>query len=521
MDTVSSDQPGKGVPSRVGKVKLAGLLGCGSIGSVYRGYHETLDIDVAVKLLNPEISEDQKAVDRFVAEARITAHINHPNIIRVYDCDLEDNLCYLVMEFVDGENCEQMVRRHGRLNEAESVRIIRSVVLGLAEAARCGMLHHDIKPANILIGKDGVVKLGDMGAAIMLGYHGAGIDEQEESYLTLEFAAPERMLTDTETDIRSDIYSIGATLYYLLTGQTVRKRTSSDEVSLTDLVQQPVVPVRSLAPEISSICESVLDRLLKTDPAERYHDYAELLAALSEVDGVAVTLPMVSVARSPDQLVRIFKQAALFWYRNIAELSKTGGIVAGASFLTAALSWGLFGYVFHLGSRIIIAANLILLAAVSGPLILGQFIFVMNLFIKPGQKPDLLDLLKGFGAWQAGAAIFLGCEGAALLADLIFRGPFFFVSMLIGIISKGLGCYAFYLVATAQVRLRNLAGGTYAAAKKDLTGLLAVGLAFWIVEYLMAGCLHPVVYMAALVIVLPFFATLMFCLNQEANRRIT
>lgn len=514
MEKSSGQLHGK-LPKKVGNVRLGGLIGSGNIGSVYRGYHETLAIDVAVKLLHNKTELTQGDVDRFIDEARIAARINHANITRIYDCGLENDICYLIMEFVDGSNCEELVQRNGRLNETAALKIVHAVVLGLAEAARFGMLHHDIKPANILVSRNGTVKLGDMGAAIMIGRHGTLFGESENFYMTPEFAAPERILDNTETDIRSDIYSVGATLYYLLTANTVRKGLDPG-TPLEKIAWQPITPVRTHAPEISDACESFVKRLLMTDPDKRYQSYTEILNALSEITGsVSPSLPDI-IIRSPDQLLKTFKSAASFWYQNIEHLSKAGGIVAGISFLAAILSWSLFGHILHLGSTVIIAANIILQSLISGPLILGLFVFVMNIFNKPGQKPALSNLLKGFNKrkWPASTVTILCCESISLLARTIFTGPFFFLFMLVDIVVKGTGCYAFLLLATGQATFSNLAAETGRISKKDYTGLLAVGLAFWTVEYLTAACLHPLVYIVTLAAVLPFFSTLMFYLNQ-------
>ena len=511
---VSSGQPRSILPSKVGNVKLGNLIGRGNIGSVYRGYHETLAIDVAVKLLDHEANLSQKDVDRFIDEARIAVRINHPNIIRVYDCGLENNICYLIMEFVDGGNCEQLVQRNGRLTESAALRIIHAVVLSLKEAARHGTLHHDVKPANILLGKNGAVKLGDMGAAIMLGRQGMILGNSSDTYMTLEFAAPERILNGTETDIRSDIFSVGATLYYLLAGKPVRKGLSSGN-SPEDIIQQPLEPVRALVPEISDACESFITRLLMTNPDKRYQSYAEVLNALAKITGTEESSSRGVIARSPNQLAGILKATSIFWYQNIKHLSKAGGIVAGISFLITIFSWGLLGYTLHLGSKIIIPSNIILQSSISGPLILGLFLFVMNIINTPGQRPKPSDLLKGFNNWFASAITVLCCESISLLAGIIFYGPFYFLYMMTDIAAKGSGCYAFYLLATGQVTPKNMAARTYKTIKRDYIGFLIAGSLFWMVEYLTAACLHPLVYIAMLTFALPFFSSLMFFLNRR------
>jgi len=347
----------------------------------------------------------------------------------------------------------------------------------------------------------------------MIGRHGMLLGESNDSYLTLEFAAPERILNNTETDIRSDIYSIGATLYYLLTGTTVRKSLHPN-MPLEIFARQPQPPLRALAPETSNACESLINRLLATDPDKRCQNYEEILEALSEITGASAPPFSEVIARTPDQLAKIFKNTALFCYRNFEHLSKAGGIVAFSFFLTTALSWGLFGYILHLGSRIIIPANIILQAAISGPLILGLFMLVMNMFSKTEQEPKLSGLLKGFRRWPASTAIVFFCESATLLARTIFSGPFFFLYMLIDMIVKGTGCYALFLLATNQTTSGNLMKTTLKIMRKDYIGLTTAGLAFWTVEYLTAVCLHPLIYAVMLTLVLPFFSALMFHLNQ-------
>jgi serine/threonine protein kinase len=203
---------------RLGQVSITAELGHGGMGKVYRGHHLGLDVPVAVKTMGAHISSDEKSRQRFLREARTAAKLDHPNIVRVLDVNEENGTPYIVMEYVDGTDLSELMKRHGALHGMAAVRVIAQVADGLAHAHEQGIIHRDIKPHNIFVSRDGRVKLGDFGlaraveATTELTQPGAAVG-------TAHYMSPEQASGD-ELDQRSDVYSLGVTAWHLITGQT-------------------------------------------------------------------------------------------------------------------------------------------------------------------------------------------------------------------------------------------------------------------------------------------------------------
>ena len=200
----------------IGKYKVLETLGAGGMGSVYLCEHKLMRRRVAVKVLPAAKAEDPAALERFYREARAVAALDHPNIVRAYDIDQDENLHFLVMEYVDGASLQEIVKKSGPLDVLRACHYIRQAAVGLQHAHEAGLVHRDIKPGNILVDRTGTVKILDMGLARF--FH----DEEDmltkkydENVLgTADYLAPEQALDSHGVDIRADIYSLGATFYF-------------------------------------------------------------------------------------------------------------------------------------------------------------------------------------------------------------------------------------------------------------------------------------------------------------------
>ena len=201
---------------RFGPVQVTRELGAGGMGKVYKGLHTGLDVPVAVKTMGEVLARDATCRQRFLREARTAAKLDHPNIIRVLDVAEQDGLPYISMEFVDGTDLSVLLKKHGPLNGMAALKAVAQVADGLAHAHAQGIVHRDIKPHNIFVGKDGRVKLGDFGlaraveATTELTMPGSAIG-------TAHYMSPEQS-NGHDVDQRSDIYSLGITAWHLLTG---------------------------------------------------------------------------------------------------------------------------------------------------------------------------------------------------------------------------------------------------------------------------------------------------------------
>jgi len=264
--------------------RLVEKLGEGGMGEVYRAIDEMLDRDVALKMLRPELARRQSTVDRFRAEAITLAKLDHPGIARIHGCSRHDDRWFIVMEFVRGETLLAQLARAGRLSWIEVVPIVCQLLDSLEYAHRRGVIHRDMKPANVLIGDEGRVKVTDFGIARVLGTERA--TRTGHIVGTLEYMSPEQVRGE-EVDGRADLYAVGIVLYELLTGQVPFKGRAEFEV-LTQHLHAPIPSVRALAPDVPAWFDEILRRALAKALDDRFPSASAFQLAL---EGYAATEP--------------------------------------------------------------------------------------------------------------------------------------------------------------------------------------------------------------------------------------
>jgi|SRR5579883_439710 len=263
------------------RYQVLGLLGTGGMGTVYRAVQLTLDRIVAIKLLRRQLTDRPGFDDRFRNEVKALARLNHPNVVAAYDADRAADLHFLVMEYVEGESFETVVARRGSLPVGEACELARQAAVGLQHAHEHGLVHRDIKPANLLLTSKEVVKIADFGLARLVVSEEPPQDGSVPVVLgTPEYMAPEQARDPKNADIRSDLYSLGCTLYFLLRGQP--PFTGGSRLQ-TLLDHQDATP--AAIPELPLAVSAVIERLLAKDPAERFSTPAQLAEALSRVVG--------------------------------------------------------------------------------------------------------------------------------------------------------------------------------------------------------------------------------------------
>src|SRR5215471_10418556 len=189
-------------------------LGEGGMGVVYKGVDTTLDRLVAIKVLSSELSRNPELVERFRAEARAQANLNHTNIATLYAFVAQAGQAWMVMEYIEGETISQMIERRGLLPPDIGVPLFKQALLGIGWAHRMGIVHRDIKPSNLMVNKQGIVKVMDFGIAKVMGSR--GLTRTGTALGTAYYMSPEQVM-NTQIDVRSDIYSLGVTLYEMLT----------------------------------------------------------------------------------------------------------------------------------------------------------------------------------------------------------------------------------------------------------------------------------------------------------------
>jgi serine/threonine-protein kinase len=270
---------------RLGQYRLRRRIGAGGMGEVYLAEHQLLKRPCAVKLIRPGGVADRNALERFEREVRLTAALSHPNTVEIFDYGrAEDGSYYYVMEYLPGLNLAELVGRHGPLPPARVVYLLRQVCGALSEAHAAGLIHRDIKPSNVFAarrgGNDDVAKLLDFGL-VRPAATGRETQLSEEGQIlgTPQYMSPEQATGARELDERSDIYSLGAVAYFLLTGRPPFEGDGRILVLIAH-ARDPVVPPSRIRPDIPPDLERVVMRCLAKDPAERFPNARTLELAL-------------------------------------------------------------------------------------------------------------------------------------------------------------------------------------------------------------------------------------------------
>lgn len=318
----------------LGSYRLLRPLGKGGMGVVYLGEHHVMKRLMALKILPPEASQDQRRIDRFKAEARACAQLDHPNIVRAYDFSEAGGKLYIVMEYVDGIDLQYAVQRDGRMSPGEAIDVLTQAASGLAHAHDRGIIHRDIKPSNLLLRTDGVVKVSDLGLA-RIGWAGDG--EEQRLMGTADFLAPEQAINCNAADTRSDIYSLGCTLFYLLIGQVPFDGSSAQRLAKHQTSPPP--EIRSIRSDCPVAVAEIAKRMMAKRPEDRPKSAGELLSQLQRlsstidsprtrlqnvapagdtvVDGAFYQATLDDTSLSSDGEVRIVDQVEEFDFGNL------------------------------------------------------------------------------------------------------------------------------------------------------------------------------------------------------------
>lgn len=263
-------------------------LGRGGMGTVYLAEHRVMRRHCAIKVLPTEyLSKEPSFLDRFHLEAQAVAALDHPNIVRAYDVNKalidEKEVHYLVMEYVEGQDLRRMVERQGVLDYREAADLICQAAEGLAHAHARGLVHRDIKPANLLVDTEGVVKILDLGLAKFFDdeRHPSLTDPHQKNVLgTVDYMAPEQARSSHDVDARADIYSLGHTFYFLLTGHPPFPEGTAAERLHAHQTKSPE-PIRHQRPDVPSRLVAIIDKMTAKRPGLRYQTAIEVTKALA------------------------------------------------------------------------------------------------------------------------------------------------------------------------------------------------------------------------------------------------
>ena len=298
VDGASPAAPQKSA-SILGDYRLLKKLGQGGMGAVYKACQISNGREVAIKVMTKELSQKDAFVQRFLREARVMAKLDHPNVLRSFDAGQAMGYYYLSIEYVEGGSVENWLKKLGHFSVADSVHLILKCALGLKHAHDKNMIHRDIKPDNILLTGDGVVKVADLGLAkdteedVSLTKTGAGAG-------TPIYMAPEQARDVKHVDLRADIYALGCMLYVFLTGQAPFKGDTLVElITAKEIGKYP--QARRFNDEVPSKLDLVIDKMIAKDPKHRYANCGEIIKELENLGLASERLSFLAPAEPAEQ----------------------------------------------------------------------------------------------------------------------------------------------------------------------------------------------------------------------------
>ncbi len=278
---------GKGENLVLGPYRLLERLGTGAMGEVFKARHLRMNRLVALKIIHKDLLDSDKTLERFAREARAAAQLTHPNIVVVHDADQVGDVHFLAMEYIDGPDLARLVRRNGPMPVGLACELARQAALALQHAFEHGVIHRDVKPGNLMVVRAGprepwVVRILDFGLARFESDSECRGRLTQLGHIvgTVDYIAPEQAENARTADTRSDIYSLGCSLFYLLTGHPPFPGDDLVE-KVTARLREEAPPIRAVRGDVPAGLERVLMRMLARDPARRYQTPAEVVAALT------------------------------------------------------------------------------------------------------------------------------------------------------------------------------------------------------------------------------------------------
>jgi serine/threonine-protein kinase len=261
--------------------KIIKLIGQGGMGEVYLAEDIMLGKKIALKVLSQELSRNQNLINRFISEAKVQAALLHPNVVTLHSFFKEEGIYIMAMEYAEGRTIKELIHKQGPINEKRAVKICLDILSGLSFAHSKGIIHRDIKSANIMLADDDSIKIMDFGIAKVLGVK--GLTETGGKLGTIYYMSPEQIMADPKIDRQTDIYSLGITLYEMLAGSLPFSDTDSQFKVMKEIVEFKLKDPREFYPYISPEVVNVLFKMTAKDRKERYQNCEETAEALKSV----------------------------------------------------------------------------------------------------------------------------------------------------------------------------------------------------------------------------------------------
>ncbi len=293
VDEDSMYKPAQQIPG----FQVLKKIGQGAMAVVFKAKQLSLDRIVAIKVLPKRLSDNPEFVERFYKEGRAAARLNHPHIVQAFDVGESSGYHYFVMEFIDGQTVYELLGPDKPTDEKEAIRVILQTAQALGHAHRVGLVHRDVKPKNIMLTKEGIVKLADMGLAREVDDYAAATAEAGRAYGTPYYISPEQIRGEINIDFRADIYSLGATFYHMVAGRVPYDGTTPSSVMHKHL-KEALIPPDHLNQKLSSGVGEIIEVMMAKNADDRYPSTDELI---EDLEAVAKGEPPLQARQRYDQ----------------------------------------------------------------------------------------------------------------------------------------------------------------------------------------------------------------------------
>jgi serine/threonine protein kinase len=350
---------GKSHGLMVGKYVILDRLGSGSMGRVYKAHHQLMGRVVALKIISPELVTNDRVVSRFQREMKLVGRLDHPNVVRAYDADQANGILYIVMEYVAGLSLGQKLKE-GPLAPVDVVSYAAQAALGLHHAHEQGIVHRDIKPSNLLLNEERQIKVLDLGLGVLMDGDSQSTFATADGVAvgTVDYMSPEQAC-GRDVDGRSDLFSLGCSMYHLITGRQAFPGDSPIE-RLGRRINNRPVPITDLRPEIPASLVAVLDKLLATKPHDRYQTAGEAaealqglvkskkaIAAAAQAKKAAAEAPPLAPSKAAEPAAPVIVKVQPnypAWFKPLAGLAEQKPVLALISLIGGFLTTGLAGF---------------------------------------------------------------------------------------------------------------------------------------------------------------------------------